>query len=101
MTTSKKSATKSASNFFLLGAIVLLGACSSPKDEALARAEAMMKEFSCSKAVEVGHQRLMAEDLRRAQLFLQQYGDGRHLFNAPIDEVITNQLAMYRTSCPT
>ena len=66
MTTSKKSATKSASNFFLLGAVVMLGACSSSNDEALAKAEAMMKKFSCSKVVDVGDQRLMAEFLRRA-----------------------------------
>ncbi|CAN7629891.1 hypothetical protein [Massilia sp. LjRoot122] len=79
-----------------------LAGCSQPPDEALIRAEKTLTEFECSGAVtaSVGDQRLMAEDKRRAQEFVAQYKDGKHMFTVPIDEIVGNQLAMFQAFCP-
>lgn len=76
--------------------------CSQPSDPALTRAEKILAAFECRGAAtaSVGDQRLMAEDKRRAQEFVEQYKEGRRMFTVPIDEIVGNQLGMFQAYCP-
>lgn len=42
----------------------------------------------------------MTEDKRRAEEFVKQYKEGRHAFTVPIDEIVGNQLEMFKAFCP-
>lgn len=76
--------------------------CSQRSDEALTRAEKILAAFECPSAAtaSIGDQRLMAEDKRRAQEFVEQYKAGRRVFTVPIDEIVGNQLGMFQAYCP-
>jgi ribulose bisphosphate carboxylase small subunit len=73
--------------------------CSPQQDTTLERAIALLEEFQCPAQHRAQYIRLMAEDKRRAELFIQRYREGQHLFQISIDAVVENQLEMYRSSC--
>lgn len=89
----------------LLSALLVgfLVGCSQPSDPALDRAEKLLASFECGSAAtaSAGDRRLMAEDKKRAREFVRQYKEGRRMFTVPIDEIVGNQLEMYRAFCPS
>ena len=66
-------------------------------------AKQLMKEFSCpgglTKDTNGRWAALMKSDIEKAQLFLTNYEQGKHLFSISIDEVIANQLHQYKVAC--
>ena len=79
-------------------AFLFLTACGKPVSPDVVRARALLTEFNCSTAN--GKWKLMmADDVRKATLFLANREKGVHLFNVPIDEIIAIQLSSFKIAC--
>ena len=80
-------------------AAILLLACGQKEDAALERSVALLAKFNCSITPPDRFAKLMAEDKRRAEVFIDLYRRGMHTSTMSIDAVVENQLKMYQEAC--